>query len=110
MLPPWAMITPWAPPSGTTISAVTACDLFLMLTTELSVRRPMPPKSRCRLPFTSIGRPAIFASKPLRDAVVERQHVVPGRLDQEQPLQLVQAARGAAAETSSNWVQSTLVS
>jgi hypothetical protein len=43
MLPPWAMITPSAPPSGTSISAVTACDLFLMLTTEFSERRPIPP-------------------------------------------------------------------
>ena len=58
MLPPWAMITPCAPPSGTSISAVTACDLFLMLTIELSERRPMPPNSRCRSPLTSVGRPA----------------------------------------------------
>ena len=44
MLPPWVMITPSAPDSGTSISAVTAWDLFLMLMTEFSDRRPMPPK------------------------------------------------------------------
>ena len=58
MLPPWAMITPSAPSSGTTTSAVTAWDLFLTLTTVFSVRRPMPPKSTCELPLISVGRPA----------------------------------------------------
>ena len=58
MLPPWAMITPSAPASGTMISAVTECDLFLMLTTELSDSRPMPPNSSCEPPSISVGRPA----------------------------------------------------
>jgi len=35
MLAPWAMMTPSAPASGTSISAMTACDLFLMFTTVL---------------------------------------------------------------------------
>src|SRR5208337_2278257 len=39
------MMTPSAPPSGTTISAVTEWDLFLRLITEFSVRRPIPPRS-----------------------------------------------------------------
>ena len=58
MLPPCAMITPSAPDSGTSISAVTECDLFLMLTTEFSDRRPMPPKRIWVLPLISTGRPA----------------------------------------------------
>ena len=37
--PPWAMITPSAPLAGTSTSAVTENDLFLMLTTLLSDRR-----------------------------------------------------------------------
>ena len=59
MLPPWAMTTPCAPPSGTSISAVTACDLFLIDTIACSESRVMPPNSRWRSPLTSTGRPAI---------------------------------------------------
>ena len=44
MLPPWAMMTPSAPDAGTSSSAVTEWDLFLMLTTEFSDKRPIPPK------------------------------------------------------------------
>ena len=108
MLPPWATITPCAPPSGTSTSAVTACDLFLMLTTEFSVRRPMPPNSSCRSPRTSVGRPATSGMKRSAVPVVERQHVVLRRLDQEQPLQLVRASpaarpRGRAPASSRCW-------
>ena len=59
MLPPCAMITPFAPDSGTTISAVTACDLFLMLTIEFSESRPMSPKRIWVVPRISTGRPAV---------------------------------------------------
>ena len=52
------MITPSAPPSGTTSSAVIANDLFLFATTEFSDSRPMPPKRSCEVPRTSCGRPA----------------------------------------------------
>lgn len=57
------MITPSAPDAGTSISAVTACDLFLMLSTEASVSRPIPPNSSWVLPRTSTSRPAMSALK-----------------------------------------------
>ena len=58
---PCATMTPLAPPSGTTTSAVIACDLFLKLRIDASVSRPMPPNSSWRLPFTVCGRPAMSA-------------------------------------------------
>ena len=65
------MITPSAPPSGTSTSAVTENDLFLMLTTLFSDRRPMPGKNSCELPRISVGRPAIVGLEPLGAAVVD---------------------------------------
>ena len=59
MLAPWAMMTPSAPCSGTTISAVTEWDLFLRLRTQFSERCPMPPKRSWVLPLMSTGRPAV---------------------------------------------------
>ena len=56
------MITPSAPPSGTSTSAVTENDLFLMLTTLFSDRRPMPGKNSWEVPRISVGRPAIVGS------------------------------------------------
>ena len=53
------MITPSAPDFGTSISAVTAWDLFLMLTTEFSDRRPMPAKRTWVFPLINTGRPAV---------------------------------------------------
>ena len=64
-----------------------------MLTTEFSDRRPMPPNRIWELPLISTGRPAVSGFKPLCEVVVERQHVVARRLDQPQPLQLVQLLR-----------------
>ena len=55
------MIVPFAAASGTTTSAVTENDLFLMLRTLDSDRRPIPPNSTCELPRTSCGRPAMSA-------------------------------------------------
>ena len=52
-------MTPSAPVVGTTISAVTECDLFLILRTEFSDRRPMLPNRIWELPLISTGRPAI---------------------------------------------------
>ena len=70
------MITPSAPFSGTTISAVTVWDLFLMLRTQFSHRRPMPPNRSWVSPLTSVGLPAvsgfIFSIHP----VVQRQYLV----------------------------------
>ena len=44
---------------GTSISAVTECDLFLMFRTQFSDSRPMPRKSSCVVPLISTGRPAV---------------------------------------------------
>jgi hypothetical protein len=59
MFAPWAMITPSAPVSGTSISAVTEWDLFLMFRTQFSDRRPMPPNNSWVFPLISTGRPAV---------------------------------------------------
>ncbi len=59
MIAPCEMITPSAPFSGTTMFAVTECDLFLMLSTQFSLKRPMPPTSSCVLPLIRTGRPAV---------------------------------------------------
>ena len=56
------MSTPVAPPAGTSTSAVTENDLFLMLTTLFSDRRPMPGKNCWELPWMRVGRPAIAGS------------------------------------------------
>ena len=56
------MITPSAPPSGTSTSAVTENDLFLMLTTLFSDSRPMPGKNSWEFPRIRVGRPAIAGS------------------------------------------------
>ena len=56
--PPCATITPFAPSSGTSTSAVSANDLFFVTTTEFSVSRPIPPNRIWRVPRTSCGRPA----------------------------------------------------
>ena len=45
--------------SGTTMFAVTECDLFLMLRTQFSDRWPMLPVSSWVWPLTSTGRPAV---------------------------------------------------
>ena len=82
------MITPSAPPSGTSTSAVTENDLFLMLTTLFSDSRPMPGKNSWEFPWIRVGRPAIVGSSRSALAVVDGQHVVLGGLDQPQPLQL----------------------
>ena len=45
------------------ISASAACDLFLILSVALSLRRLLPPNSSCDLPLTSVGRPAMSELK-----------------------------------------------
>ena len=84
------MITPSAPPSGTSTSAVIENDLFLMLTTLFSDSRPMPGKNSWELPWMSVGRPARSGLRRSARAVVEREHVVLGGLDEPEPLQLGQ--------------------
>jgi hypothetical protein len=104
MLPPWAMITPWAPASGTTISAVTECDLFLMLTIDCSLRRVMPPKRPLPIAVDQHRPAGEFGHEPLGGAIVEREDVVLGRLDSRCSSCNFS---GCCAEMSSNWVQST---
>ena len=84
------MITPSAPPSGTSTSAVTENDLFLMFTTLFSESRPMPGKNSCELPVDQGRAPGQFGVGPLAGAVVHGQHVVLGGLDEEEALQLGQ--------------------
>ena len=61
-------MTPSAPVAGTTISAVTECDLFFILRTEFSDRRPMLPNRIWELPLISTGRPAV--SEFIRSAIL----------------------------------------
>ena len=86
--PPWATITPAAPPSGTSISAVTACDLFLMTTTEFSRQPAHAPEEELRVAADQLRAAGEIGVEALEAPVVERQDVVPRRLDQEQPLEL----------------------
>ena len=88
--PPWATITPSAPPSGTCSSAVTECDLFLMLITEFSVSRPMPAEEQLRVARDQRRAAGEVGVEALDPAVVERQHVVLARLLHEQRLQLLE--------------------
>ena len=87
------MITPSAPPSGTSTSAVTENDLFLMLTTLFSERRPMPGKNSWESPRIRLGRPGDVGVEAFAGAVVDREHVVLGGLDEPEPLQLGQHLR-----------------
>ena len=84
------MITPSAPPSGTSTSAVIENDLFLMLTTLFSDSRPMPGKNSWEVPVDEGRPPGQVGVEALAAAVVERQHVVLHRLDEPQPLELGQ--------------------
>src|SRR5688572_17769275 len=86
------MIVPSAPESGTSRFAVTENDLFLIETTLFSDSRPIPANRSWELPLMRVGRPAI-GHRSLDAPVVERQHVVPGGLDQPLALQLVELVR-----------------
>ena len=57
------MMTPSAPLSGTSTSAVIVNDLFFITKTQLSVNLPIPLNSSCELPLISNGRPASSALK-----------------------------------------------
>ncbi len=87
------MITPSAPLAGTSSSDVTANDLFLMLITLFSDRRPMPAEQELRVALDQHGAAGQVGIDALDLPVVERQHVVLDRLDQPQPLELVQLLR-----------------
>ena len=102
------MITPSAPPSGTTISAVIEWDLFFRLMTEFSVSRFIPPKSICELPCTSSGRPASSGVETFDAPIVEGQDVVLHGFDEPEPLQVVQLVglllpRGRGPDSNRCW-------
>ena len=78
--------------AGTVTSAVTECDLFLMLMTDASVTC-MPRNSICVLPRDELRPAGDVGVDALVAAIVERQDVVLHRLDQPQPLQLGELLR-----------------
>ena len=84
---------PFAPPAGTSISAVTECDLFLRLSTAFSDRRLMPGKRICVVALDQDRPSGEIGIHALGNAIVEREDVVARRLNQPQPLQLVQLLR-----------------
>ena len=53
----------------------------------------MPANSSCDLPLMRVGRPGQLGVEALGPTVVQWQHVVLHRLDQEQALQLMQPLR-----------------
>ena len=69
------------------MSAVTEYDLFFRLRTVFSVIRPMPPNNNWEGPFGHRGPAGQLRVEPFDAAVVERQHPVLDRLDQEQSLE-----------------------
>ena len=88
MLPPWAMITPCAPPVGHLdlgrdgVRLVLDADDRALGQAAHAAVQELAVALHERRPSGELGDEA------LGDAVVERQDVVLGRLDQEQPLQL----------------------
>ena len=83
-------MTPLAPFSGTTTWAVMACDLFLTLRTMFSGESAHAGVEHLRVATDQRWATRDLGIEPLRFAVVDRQHVVPDRLDQPQALQLAQ--------------------
>ena len=87
------MTTPSTPPAGTSTSAVTENDLFLMFTTLFSESRPIPGKNSCESPRIRVGRPAMsgLSRSPLRSSSGSTLYLV--GLDQPEPLELRQQVR-----------------
>ncbi len=100
----------FGPGGGTTTSAVTACDLFLVLMIELSVSRPMPRNRNLPVALDQLRPAGDVGIGALGKPVVQRQHVVLDRLDQPQPLQFVQLVADAPWRGPSPGVQSVVVS
>ena len=84
------MITPVAPPLGTSTSAVTECDLFLRLRTEFSLSRRHPLIQQLRVALHQDGSAGDVRVEALDAPVVEGKHVVLDRLDQPEALKLPQ--------------------
>ena len=77
-----------------------------MLSTEFSLSRPMPPNSSWELPRDQRRPAGEVGVEALDAAVVERQHVVLDRLDQEQRCSSA-SLLGFSAARSWAWVQSS---
>ena len=95
MLPPWAMMTPSAPDFGTSISAVTAYDLFFVETIEFSRQPAHAAEQQLRVALDQLRAAGEVGVEALERPIVERQHAVLRRLDQPEPLQLVRASSGS---------------
>ncbi len=104
------MITPSAPPSGTIDLGGDGVRFVLELITAFSVSRPIPPKNCCDVAPDERRTPGDVGVEALDAPVVQRQHVVLDRLDEEQPLQFVQLLADSPCARSCAWVQSVLVS
>ena len=98
MLAPWQTMTPSAPFSGTTISAVTEWDLFLRFRTQFSRQASHAADEELGLTLDE-HRPAGEVRVELfKQPVVQGQHLVARRLDQPLPLQLVELLRHLLGE------------
>jgi hypothetical protein len=91
------------------ISAVSACDLFLTVTTEYSVSRPMPANSSCVLPRMRVGRPAISGTnrsvpRSSRGSTLYLTASISHRRCSSR------SRSGCSADTSWAWLQSARVS
>ena len=107
--PPWAMITPSAPASGTSISAVTENDLFLMLTTLFSESRPMPGKNSWESPRIRLGLPAMsgLSRSPVRSSIGRTLYFVASMSHSRCSLA---SMSGCSAARSRAWLKSLLPS
>ncbi len=99
MTPPWATITPSAPPSGTSTSAVSENDVFFIISTRVLGQPAHAAEQQLALALDQRRAAGRLGQAALDEAVVERDDVVLDRLDQPQPLQLVQLLRCSAARS-----------
>ena len=84
------MITPFAPPSGTSICAVIACDLFFDRDDRVLREPAHAAEEELRRAADELRPSREVGVEPLEAAVVEREHVVLPRLEEEEALELVE--------------------
>ena len=89
------MITPSAPPSGTSTSAVIENDLFLFVDHGVLRQPPHAAEEQLRRASHQLRPTGEVGVEPLDAAIVERKHVVLAGLDQEEALELARASRAA---------------
>ena len=93
MLPPCAMMTPSAPDFGTSTSAVIEYDLFLIDDDRVLGQPAHAAEQDLRVALDQLRPAGEVRVEALERPIVERQHAVLGRLDQEEPLQLGELLR-----------------